>query len=84
MLSSSSALLLTAIASPSPADVTPSSLAVEPRVIERPHAPYDWTLQQARRKGGKRLNAETAACDTGPTITNLSGRRDAVPDCRFD
>ena len=84
MLSSSSALLLTAIASPSPADITPSSLAVAPRVIERADVPYDWTLQRTRGADGAKLVTNTATCDTGPTITNLSGKRDAVPDCRFD
>lgn len=78
-----SALLLAAIASPEPTDITPLSLAIRPHAIERESAPYDWSRQRVRSEKGVQV-AQTAACDTGPTPTNIGGKADQVPDCRFD
>ncbi len=84
MIISASALLLTAISTPAPTDIMPSSLAVHPRVVELGDAPYDWTLQQGRGAAGLKLVDNTANCNTGPTQTNVAGQADQVPDCTFD
>lgn len=84
MLTSASALFLTAISAPAPADITPSSLAVLPHVVALADAPYDWALQQGRGASGLKLADNTANCNTGPTQTNVAGQADHVPDCGFD
>lgn len=84
MTISASLVLLTAMSNPVPADITPLSLAVPPRIIEHNGAPYDWAVQQRRREAGQRLVAGTAHCNTGPTPTNIAGKADQVPDCGFD
>jgi hypothetical protein len=84
VLTSASALFLTAISAPAPADITPSSLAVRPAAVELNEAPYDWTLQQGRGASGLKLADNTANCNTGPTPTNIGGHADSVPDCGFD
>jgi hypothetical protein len=84
MLTSASALLLTAISAPAATDVTPASLAVHPHVAQLNEAPYDWALQQGRGASGLKLADNTANCNTGPTPTNIAGQADHVPDCSFD
>ena len=85
MALSASALLLAAIA-PShlaAADITPSSLAVLPNVVELGDLPYDWSVQQRRGAPGIQL-AQTAHCNTQMTRTNINNQADEVPDCGFD
>jgi hypothetical protein len=87
MMSSASALLLAAVVAPvapAAADITPVSLAVLPPVTEPAAAPYDWTLQQARRAAGVRLADGTANCNTQMASTNHNGQTDNIPDCNFD
>lgn len=84
MIISASALLLTAIAPTAATDITPSSLAVRPDVVELADVPYDWTLQQGRGAKELKLADNTANCNTGPTTTNIAGQADHVPDCTFD
>ena len=84
MMTSASALLLTAISNPAATDVTPASLAVAPNFVQVARAPYDWKLQQGRGASGLKLADNTANCNTGPTPTNIAGQADHVPDCGFD
>ncbi len=84
MLTSASALILSAISNPAAADITPASLAVVPHVVQLTDAPYDWKLQQGRGASGVKLADNTANCNTGPTPTNVAGRADSVHDCGFD
>ena len=85
MLTSATALVLSAISAPAAADVTPASLAVRPPLISLTGAPYDWRLQQGA--GAKGLSvadgtAQTAHCNTVMAQTNNG--QDHVPDCGFD
>ena len=66
------ALLLSAVSPPAPTDITPSSLAVRPRLVTLADVPYDWKAQ-ARRPAGQ-------PC----TDTNINGTPDQVPDYGFD
>ena len=81
MLTSATALVLSAIAAPAAGDVTPVSLATRPPLIELAGAPYDWTLQQRGAKGLTVADG-TAHCNTVMSYTN--GGKDHVPDCGFD
>jgi hypothetical protein len=82
MLTSASALILAAVSTPGATDVTPSSLAIDPPVVEFPDRLYDWTLQQGRAKAGAKL-AITGNCYTH-TATNNNGQADQSPDCGLD
>jgi hypothetical protein len=77
---SAAVLLLNAVSGAAAADITPTSLAAEPRVVDLGDAPYDWSLQQ--RGTGLKLADGTATCDTVSGRTNDG--KDTVPDCRFD
>ena len=77
---SAAILLLNAVSGPVPADITPVSLAAEPRVVDIGDAQYDWATQQ--RGAGLKLADNTATCDTVTGKTNNG--KDTVPDCRFD
>lgn len=81
---SATILLLSAVSGGAPADITPVSLGVKPRVIDLGDARYDWRLQQGPSAAGVNLaqSAQTATCDTVMSTTN--GGKDTVPDCRFD
>lgn len=82
MLTSATALVLSAMAAPAAAgDVTPTSLAVQPPLVALSGAPYDWALQQRGAKGLTVADG-TAKCDTVMSYTN--GGKDHVPDCGFD
>jgi hypothetical protein len=75
---SAAIMLLNAVSGPLPADITPVSLAAEPRVVDIGDAQYDWSTQQR----GLKLADNTATCDTVTGKTNNG--KDTVPDCRFD
>jgi hypothetical protein len=77
---SAAVLILNAVSGAASVDITPMSLAAEPRVVDIGDAPYDWTLQQ--RGSGLKLADNTATCDTVTGQTNNG--KDTVPDCRFD
>jgi hypothetical protein len=79
---SAAILLLNAVSGAGPADITPVSLAVEPRVVDLGDAPYDWNRQQSGTAAGLKLTDNTATCDTVTGKTNNG--KDTVPDCRFD
>jgi hypothetical protein len=79
---SAAVLLLNAFSGADPADITPMSLAAEPRVVNLGDAPYDWDRQQSGTAAGLKLADNTAACDTVTGQTNNG--KDTVPDCRFD
>jgi len=80
MILSASALLLTALASPASADITPASLAVRPPRVDLGDAAYDWALQQRRFERGSKLADTTANCNTQRTSTHINGQSDSVPD----
>ncbi len=84
MLTSASALLLTAISGTGPADITPASLAVRPQLVDLGNGTYDWALQQRRTGADLRLADNTAHCNTQMSRTNINGHADSVPDCGFD
>jgi hypothetical protein len=75
MLTSATALVLSAISAPAAGDVTP------PPLIALSGAPYDWALQQRGAKGLSVADG-TANCNTVMSYTN--GGKDHVPDCGFD
>jgi hypothetical protein len=79
---SAAVLLLNAVSGLGTADITPMSLAAEPRVINLGDAPYDWNRQQSGHAAGTKLADGTATCDTVTGKTNDG--KDTVPDCRFD
>lgn len=79
-MSVTAALLLLNAASATPSDITPVSLAVQPRVLDLGGVSYDWSLQQ-RPSNGMEI-AQTAICDTVTGYTRNG--KDTVPDCRFD
>jgi hypothetical protein len=81
MLTSATALVLSAISAPAAGDVTPTSLAAPPPLIALSGAPYDWALQQRGAKGLSVADG-TANCNTVMSYTN--GGKDHVPDCGFD
>jgi hypothetical protein len=82
MLTSATALILSAISAPAVGDVTPTSLAVRPPLISLTGAPYDWALQQGGGAKGLSVADSTANCNTVMSYTN--GGKDHVPDCGFD
>jgi hypothetical protein len=82
MLMSATALVLSAISAPAVGDVTPTSLAARPPLIELSGAPYDWALQQGPGAKGLSVADGTANCNTVMAQTN--GGKDHVPDCGFD
>ena len=82
MLTSATALILSAISAPAVGDVTPTSLAVRPPLISLTGAPYDWALQQGGGAKGLTVADGTANCNTVMSYTN--GGKDHVPDCGFD
>lgn len=82
MLTSATALVLSAISAPAAGDVTPVSLATRPPMVELSGAPYDWALQQGGGAKGLTVADGTAKCDTVMSYTN--GGKDHVPDCGFD
>jgi len=75
---SAAVVLLNAVSGVASGDITPMSLAAQPRVVDLGDASYDWNSQQR----GLKLADNTATCDT------VTGRtrdgKDTVPDCRFD
>jgi hypothetical protein len=77
---SAAILLLNTVSGATAGDITPMSLAAQPRVVDLGDASYDWNRQQ--RGTGLKLADNTATCDT------VTGRtrdgKDTVPDCRFD
>ena len=79
---SAAVLLLNAVSSVGAVDITPMSLAAEPRVINLGDAPYDWNRQQSGPAAGLHLADNTATCDTVTGKTNNG--KDTVHDCRFD
>jgi hypothetical protein len=79
---SAAVLLLNAVSGAVASDITPISLAAEPRVVDLGDAPYDWHRQQSGTAAGPSLATNTAICDTVTGHTNNG--RDTVPDCRFD
>jgi hypothetical protein len=81
MLTSATALVLSAMAAPAAGDVTPVSIATRPPLIALSGALYDWALQQRDAKGLTVADG-TAKCDTVMSTTN--GGKDHVPDCGFD
>jgi hypothetical protein len=79
---SAAVLLLNAVSGVASGDITPMSLATEPRVVELGDLPYDWNSQQGGTAAGLKLADNTATCDTVTGKTNNG--KDTVPDCRFD
>jgi hypothetical protein len=79
---SATVLLLNAVSGGASVDVTPMSLAAEPRVVNLGDAPYDWDRQQSGTAASLNLATNTATCDTVTGKTNNG--KDTVPDCRFD
>ena len=75
------ALIMNAVASAAPADLTPIALATKGREVDLGNAPYDWRSQQSGMTS-LQLATNTATCDTVTGQTNNG--RDTVPDCRFD
>ena len=82
MLTSATALVLSAISAPAVGDVTPASLAVRPPLVRLTGAPYDWRLQQGGGAKGLSVADGTAQCNTVMAQTNNG--QDHVPDCGFD
>jgi len=82
MLTSATALILSAISTPAVGDVTPTSLATRPPLIEVTGAPYDWALQQGGGAKGLSVADSTAHCNTVMSYTNNG--QDHVSDCGFD
>lgn len=82
MLTSATALVLSAISAPAVGDVTPASLAVRPPLVSLTGAPYDWRLQQGGGAKGLSVADNTAHCNTVMAQTNNG--QDHVPDCGFD
>lgn len=79
---SAAVLLLNAVSGVASVDITPISLAAQPRVVNLGDAPYDWKRQQGGTAAGLKLAEGTATCDTVTGSTNNG--KDTVPDCRFD
>lgn len=79
---SAAVLLLNAVSGGASVDITPMSLAAQPRVVDLGDAPYDWNSQQGGTAAGVNLATNTAICDTVTGRTNNG--KDTVPDCRFD
>lgn len=79
---SAAVLLLNAVSGGAPVDITPMSLAAQPRVVDLGDAPYDWNRQQSGTASSLNLATNTATCDTVTGKTNNG--KDTVPDCRFD
>jgi len=79
---SAAVLLLNAISGAGPVDITPISLAAQPRVVDLGDTPYDWNLQHRGTAAGLKLADNTATCDTVTGHTNNG--KDTVPDCRFE
>jgi hypothetical protein len=79
---SAAVLLLNAVSGVASGDITPMSLAAEPRVVDLGDLPYDWNCQQSGTAAGLKLADNTATCDTVTGKTNNG--KDTVPDCRFD
>ena len=79
---SAAVLILNAVSGVGAVDITPMSLAAEPRVVNLGDAPYDWNRQQSGAAAGAKLADGTATCDTVTGKTNDG--KDTVPDCRFD
>jgi hypothetical protein len=75
------ALIMNAVVSAAPADLTPTALATKGREIDLGNAPYNWHSQQSGMTS-LQLATNTATCDTVTGHTNNG--RDTVPDCRFD
>lgn len=84
MILSASALVLATASCPVATDITPTSLAIRPHLVEVADAPYDWNLQQGRTASGQELAANTANCNTCCIETNRNGKSDQVHDCGFD
>ena len=82
MLTPASALILAVVSPPGATEITPSSLAIDPPVIEFPDRLYDWSLQQSRAKAGAKL-ALTGNCYT-QKATNNNGQADQTGDCGLD
>jgi hypothetical protein len=81
-LSPAAVLLLNAFSGAAPADITPTVLATEPRILDFGDARYDWALQRRDNALGTQLATQTAHCNTKTGTTNNG--RDDVPDCGFD
>jgi hypothetical protein len=81
-LSPAALLLLNAFSGALPADITPTALATEPRILDFGDARYDWAKQRRENAVGTQLVTQTAHCNTKTGTTNNG--KDDVPDCGFD
>jgi hypothetical protein len=84
MILTTSALMLATTSCPLANDITPTSLATRPPLIDLLAAPYDWNLQQRGTASGQTLAGNTANCNTCCLETNRGGKADQVHDCGFD